>query len=293
MVVIYSCPPFPAADQHQCTPPSQPIHPQLHLLQVAFVAVAGVCSSGGRPCPGAAACAPSRQHLRTSSVGPCIAVSRACCHCSMAPAPGDKYSIIVPTYNECENIPILLWMLHDTCSGAGIDYEVVVVDDNSPDGTQDAVRQVQAILGKHRVLLQPRRAKLGLGSAYKHGLDHASGNWVFLMDADFSHHPKYIPSMIQQQRATSADIVASTRYRAGGGVAGWDLKRKLTSRGANVLASTLLGVAASDLTGAYRLYRRRALDLLLPQVRAWSCSTSPWLKCSSSMMCCGALCSCA
>lgn len=175
-------------------------------------------------------------------------------------------SIIVPTFNEAENIPILLWLINETCSTHHIPYEVVIVDDASPDGTQQVVRQMQQLLGSSKVMLQTRPAKLGLGTAYMHGLQFAKGDWVILMDADLSHHPKYIPTFLQVQQQTAADIVTGTRYQQGGGVSGWNWKRKLTSRGANVLASALLGLQVSDLTGAYRLYRRTVLDRLLASV---------------------------
>jgi dolichol-phosphate mannosyltransferase len=175
-------------------------------------------------------------------------------------------SIIVPTFNEAENVPILLWLIDEVCSTHRIPYEVVIVDDASPDRTQDAVRRMQQLLGSSKVVLQTRPAKLGLGTAYMHGLQYARGDWVILMDADLSHHPKYIPTFLRVQQQTGADIVTGTRYQAGGGVFGWNWKRKLTSRGANVLASVLLGLTVTDLTGAYRLYRRSALDALLGSV---------------------------
>jgi dolichol-phosphate mannosyltransferase len=175
-------------------------------------------------------------------------------------------SIIVPTYNEAENIPILLWLIDQTCSTHRISYEVIIVDDASPDGTQQIVRQMQQLLGSSKVILRTRYAKLGLGTAYMHGLQFARGDWVILMDADLSHHPKYIPTFLSVQQQTAADIVTGTRYQQGGGVSGWNWKRKVTSRGANVLASALLGLQASDLTGAYRLYRRSVLDRLLASV---------------------------
>lgn len=177
-----------------------------------------------------------------------------------------KCSIIIPTYNERDNVPIVLWLIDETCSKADIDYEVIVVDDASPDGTQEAVRQMQLLLGADRIKLQTRGGKLGLGTAYKHGLQYATGSWVMFMDADLSHHPKYIPNFFKVQQQTNADIVAGTRYTLGGGVSGWNWRRKLTSRGANVLASTILGLRVSDLTGAYRLYRRSVLEKLLPRV---------------------------
>lgn len=88
------------------------------------------------------------------------------------------------------------------------------------------------------------------------------------MDADLSHHPKYIPAMIERQVATNADIVSGTRYAPGGGVFGWNLKRKLTSRGANTLAQALLSPGVSDLTGSFRLYHKRALELLMLQCKS-------------------------
>lgn len=116
--------------------------------------------------------------------------------------PGDagtsnKCSIIIPTYNERDNIAILLWLIEEACSKASIAYEVIIVDDASPDGTQQAVKQMQQVLGADKVLLRPRSAKLGLGTAYRHGLQYASGSWIILMDADLSHHPKYIPTLFK------------------------------------------------------------------------------------------------
>ncbi|GLC42578.1 hypothetical protein PLESTB_001115900 [Pleodorina starrii] len=189
---------------------------------------------------------------------------------SPAPAPPapPEYSIIVPTYNERENVAILVWLLHKYLAHVAT-FEVVFVDDASPDGTAAAVARLQTVYGPTRVRLVTRPAKLGLGSAYAAGLAAASGAFIILMDADLSHHPRHLPAFIATQRAADADVVAGTRYRAGGGVAGWNLTRKLTSRGANLLASFLLGAsAASDLTGAYRLYRREVLAALLAATRS-------------------------
>lgn len=175
-------------------------------------------------------------------------------------------SVIIPTFNERENIPIVLWLIEEACSKADISYEVVIVDDASPDGTQDAVKQMQQVMGPDRIILQTRSGKLGLGTAYRHGLQYVRSDWVILMDADLSHHPKYIPQFFKVQQQTGADIVTGSRYIQGGGVSGWNWKRKLTSRGANILASTLLGLQVSDLTGAFRLYKRSVLEKLLRAV---------------------------
>lgn len=177
----------------------------------------------------------------------------------------DQYSIIIPTYNERENLPLIVSLIDEVCAQHGIDYEVVVVDDASPDATAKVATSLQVVYPK-RIKLVKRNAKLGLGSAYAAGLQVASGGWVFLMDADLSHHPKYLPCFIRKQQETGADIVTGSRYIEGGGVAGWSFKRKLTSRGANLLASHLLASRVSDLTGAYRLYRREILTSLLTSV---------------------------
>ncbi|CAH9073236.1 unnamed protein product [Cuscuta europaea] len=169
-----------------------------------------------------------------------------------------KYSIIIPTYNERLNIALIVYLLFKHVKD--VDFEIIVVDDGSPDGTQDIVEQLQQVYGEGRILLRPRSAKLGLGTAYIHGLKYASGDFVVIMDADLSHHPKYLPKFIKKQIDTGADIVTGTRYVKGGGVHGWNLMRKLTSRGANVLAQTLLWPGVSDLTGSFRLYRKSVLE---------------------------------
>eukprot|EP01024_Parvocaulis_polyphysoides_P048020 TRINITY_DN4554_c0_g1_i11.p1 TRINITY_DN4554_c0_g1~~TRINITY_DN4554_c0_g1_i11.p1 ORF type:complete len:253 (+),score=28.15 TRINITY_DN4554_c0_g1_i11:39-761(+) len=177
-----------------------------------------------------------------------------------------KYSIILPTYNERENIPLIIGLLIKTLARAKLNFEIVIVDDNSPDGTQEVVKKLQTAYGEDKILLKARAGKLGLGTAYIHGLKFASGDWVVLMDADLSHHPKYLPQFIQKQADTQCDIVTGTRYKKGGGVYGWDFKRKLTSRGANILAATLLMSNVSDLTGSYRLYRREVIEKLMPLI---------------------------
>lgn len=141
-----------------------------------------------------------------------------------------------------------------------LDWEVIIVDDGSPDGTQTIAKQLIKAYGANRIKLYTRSGKLGLGTAYVHGLQFATGNFVIIMDADFSHHPKFIPRMIKKQREANYDIVTGTRYAGDGGVYGWDLKRKLVSRGANLFADTVLQPGVSDLTGSFRLYKKAVLD---------------------------------
>lgn len=177
------------------------------------------------------------------------------------------YSVILPTYNERENLPIIFSLLHKTLTEEKLDYEVVIVDDASPDKTLEVAAKIQSSYGKKHVTIVSREGKLGLGSAYKAGLKVAKGDRIILMDADLSHHPKFILDMIDIMNSTKVEIVTGTRYKNGGGVAGWDLKRKVVSKGANTLASFLLNVGdVSDLTGSFRLYERRAIEEILPKV---------------------------
>ena len=147
-------------------------------------------------------------------------------------------------------------------------YEVVIVEDSSPDGTYGVAVALQGVFGADKVKILKRPGKLGLGSAYIDGLKLCGGNFVILMDADLSHHPKFIPAFIAKQAERDFDVVSGTRYAGGGGVQGWDLKRKLISRGANFLAHTLLSPGASDLTGSFRLYKKAALATIMPDVKS-------------------------
>ncbi|KAK9220553.1 hypothetical protein WN943_009204 [Citrus x changshan-huyou] len=171
----------------------------------------------------------------------------------------NKYSIIIPTYNERLNIALIVYLIFKHLRD--VDFEIIVVDDGSPDGTQEVVKQLQQLYGEDRIEKLDLNARLqSLGTAYIHGLKHASGSFVVIMDADLSHHPKYLPSFIKKQLETGASIVTGTRYVRSGGVHGWNLMRKLTSRGANVLAQTLLWPGVSDLTGSFRLYKKSVLE---------------------------------
>ncbi|XP_009867650.1 PREDICTED: dolichol-phosphate mannosyltransferase subunit 1, partial [Apaloderma vittatum] len=147
--------------------------------------------------------------------------------------------------------------------GNGNNFEIIIIDDGSPDGTQEVAEQLEKIYGSDKILLRPRARKLGLGTAYIHGMKHATGNFIVIMDADLSHHPKFIPEFIRKQKEGNFDIVSGTRYKGNGGVYGWDLKRKLISRGANFITQVLLRPGASDLTGSFRLYRKEVLQKLM------------------------------
>lgn len=180
----------------------------------------------------------------------------------------NKYSVILPTYNERQNLPILVYLLAKSFNKDNLDWEVVIVDDNSPDGTQEIALKLVDIFGPEHIQLRARAGKLGLGTAYVHGLQFVTGNFVIIMDADFSHHPEAIPEFIALQAKGDYDIVTGTRYDGDGGVFGWDLKRKLVSRGANFLADFFLRPKISDLTGSYRLYKKEVLSKVIEETKS-------------------------
>lgn len=165
-----------------------------------------------------------------------------------------KTLIIVPTYNEAENIFRLLDAVHATVPEA----DILVVDDNSPDGT---ARMVEGRMKEdQRLSIMKRAGKLGLGSAYIAGFKHALAKGygaVFEMDADFSHNPVYLPRFLEAIK--DADLVLGSRYVEGGGVENWALSRKLISLGGSLYARLILGVPYRDLTGGFKCFRRETL----------------------------------
>lgn len=181
------------------------------------------------------------------------------------------YSVILPTYNERTNLPLIFWLLNETFTRSqkeDMSYEVIIVDDASPDNTYEVAKSLSEKF-PNKIKIVQRTGKLGLGTAYIRGLEECEGTYIILMDADLSHHPKFITQMIENMEdGDKNDIVCGTRYALGGGVAGWDFRRKLTSRGANFLASFLLNPGPSDLTGSFRLYKKSALQKILPKVKS-------------------------
>jgi len=144
--------------------------------------------------------------------------------------------------------------------------EIIVVDDKSPDGTADLCEELMKVHPGKLKLLR-RAGKMGLGSAYIDGLKQASGTHIILLDADLSHHPRYIPEFVKKMEETNADIVTGTRYRnEKGGVSGWPAFRHLTSQTANFVATFMLEAKNTDLTGSFRLYRREVFDDIIPKI---------------------------
>lgn len=164
-------------------------------------------------------------------------------------------SIVVPTYNERQNLPRLVASIAQHVKH---DYEIVVVDDSSPDGTAELARDLAR---EHPVRVLERPAKGGLGSAYRDGFRTAKGDVVFEMDADLSHDPRYLPALLEAIEA-GADIAVGSRYVEGGSILGWSAYRRLVSGVGNLLAKTVLGLRVHDVTSGYRCYRRTAADIV-------------------------------
>lgn len=175
----------------------------------------------------------------------------------------NTYSIILPTYNEKDNLPLIIWLIMKYMNETKYSFEVIIVDDNSPDGTTEVAKDLQKIYGSKKLIVTGREKKLGLGSAYIYGMGFATGSFIIIMDADLSHHPKFILDFIKKQKDGDYDIVTGTRYAQNGGVHGWNLKRKIISRGANYVTQILLRPDCSDLTGSFRLYKKNVLEHLV------------------------------
>jgi dolichol-phosphate mannosyltransferase len=170
--------------------------------------------------------------------------------------------VCLPTYNEAENVgPITSAIL---AAAPGLD--VLVIDDGSPDGTGRLADEIA--LREPRVKVLHRARKEGLGKAYLAGfawaLERGYG-LVLEMDADFSHHPRYLPALLG--KAAEADLVLGSRYVPGGGTVNWGMGRRLLSRGGSLYARTILGVKVRDLTGGFKCFRREVLEAIdLPSV---------------------------
>jgi len=163
--------------------------------------------------------------------------------------------IVIPTYNEADNLEPLISAILALNAG----FEILVVDDNSPDGTGEIADRLSQELAEIHVLHRP--GKMGLGTAYVTGFDWAIAHGydnVFEMDCDFSHDPSYLPAFLTE--ITGADLVIGSRYVKGGSTPSWGLLRRLISRGGNWFARFMLGLRTHDCTGGFRCYRREILQ---------------------------------
>ena len=185
---------------------------------------------------------PERDDPRSTDRGPSSVVHGPSC-------------IVIPTYNERENIALLVGGL----LSLPLPLEVFIVDDNSPDGTGEIADRLAGESQAVHVLHRP--GKLGLGTAHIAGMRAAlegGAAKILTMDADFSHHPRYVPALAAALERY--DVVIGSRYVAGGGTLGCSMPRKALSRGANLVARAALGLPARDTTAGFRGYRREVLE---------------------------------
>jgi dolichol-phosphate mannosyltransferase len=170
--------------------------------------------------------------------------------------------VTVATYNEMENLPRLVEEIFRFAP----QVDILVIDDNSPDGTGRWCDE-QGAKNPH-ILCLHRPGKLGLGTAtiagMKYAIEHGY-SFVLNMDADFSHPPKYLPALMEGMAPAdkpAVDVMIGSRYVSGGGVEGWPLKRQLMSRSVNLYARWMLGLRPKDCSGAFRCYRTSLLEKL-------------------------------
>jgi dolichol-phosphate mannosyltransferase len=177
--------------------------------------------------------------------------------------------VVIPTFNEAENVEQIVRAAAEQLDAvAPGDHRVLIVDDNSPDGTGAIADRLATELDAVEVL--HRASKDGLGQAYLAGFARAlegGAELVIEMDADFSHDPGHLPELIAA--AQDADLVLGSRYVAGGSVRNWGLLRRLISRGGGLYSRLILRVSVRDLTGGFKCIRREVLESIdLPSVRA-------------------------
>jgi dolichol-phosphate mannosyltransferase len=181
--------------------------------------------------------------------------------------PGSVW-VVLPTYDERDNLEPLLRAVRTQLSGVAPDHTILVVDDSSPDGTGELADRLAREDSHVRVLHRPR--KEGLGQAYLAGFEVAllaGAELILEMDADFSHDPAYLPRMIEATR--EADLVLGSRYVPGGGTRNWGRLRSLVSRGGCWYARAVLGVPIRDLTGGFKCFRREVLEAVdLSRIRS-------------------------
>ncbi|MCX6142875.1 MAG: polyprenol monophosphomannose synthase [Ignavibacteriales bacterium] len=163
--------------------------------------------------------------------------------------------VVIPTFNEADNLPQLLPMVLKH----GDHFNILIVDDGSPDGTGKMVKEMQKT--EPRIHLIERPGKMGLGTAYVAGFKFAIANgfdFVFEMDADFSHDPAELPRLLE--KAEEYDLVIGSRYIQGVNVVNWPMRRLLLSYFANIYTRVITGMPVRDATGGYKCFRRKVLE---------------------------------
>jgi dolichol-phosphate mannosyltransferase len=165
--------------------------------------------------------------------------------------------VIIPTYNERENIPAILQAVFNLPG----EFHVLVVDDGSPDHTADLVKELMLVYPL-KLFLEERKGKLGLGTAYIHGFRWAlekGYSFIFEMDADFSHNPNDLLRLFESCKTGGADVAVGSRYVKGGGVVNWPIFRVLLSRGASLYTRLLTGMSVMDPTAGFVCYKASVL----------------------------------
>jgi dolichol-phosphate mannosyltransferase len=165
--------------------------------------------------------------------------------------------VVTPTYNEADNIERFIAEV----LSQGPEFEILIVDDNSPDKTGDIVERLRK--NNKRIHIIHREGKMGLGTAYVEGFRYAIANGfshVFEMDADFSHRPEEIPKMLEKTK--DYDLVIGSRYKNGVRVINWPIRRLLLSYAANVYTRIITGMPVKDATGGFKCFRREVLEAI-------------------------------
>ncbi|HYB04163.1 MAG TPA: polyprenol monophosphomannose synthase [Nitrososphaerales archaeon] len=167
---------------------------------------------------------------------------------------------VIPTYNEVQNIPVLVDRIEKLRENLPFDLQIIVVDDNSSDGTSDKVKELKDRFRNIQLIQRP--GLMGLGSAYMDGFAYSISNfnadYVGEMDADLQHPPEVLNEMVKRA-SEGIDVVVASRYIPGGGATDWSFSRRLVSRGANLLTKVFLRVPVKDATSGYRLISQRAI----------------------------------
>jgi dolichol-phosphate mannosyltransferase len=166
--------------------------------------------------------------------------------------------VCIPTYNERDNIRAIC----EAVLAADSRVDILIVDDNSPDGTGQLADELSA--REPRIKVLHREKKQGLGRAYLHAFQWALDaryDYVIEMDADFSHDPRYLPGLLDEAMS-GTDLVLGSRYVRGGGTVNWGVMRQIISRGGSLYARSILGVRVRDLTGGFKCFRRKVLESL-------------------------------
>jgi len=180
--------------------------------------------------------------------------------------PANEVAVISPTYCEAENIGSLIQTIEDL----NINSTLLVIDDSSPDETQNIVEKLKEKYGNLLLLKRPR--KMGLGTAIRDGFELLMSNpnppkYIVTMDADYSHNPRDIPRLLDQAKK-GYDLVIGSRYCEGGTVKGWTMLRRITSMIANRLAGSIIHLSLNDFTSGFRCYSKRCIQQVLPKLHS-------------------------